>query len=178
MSIKVSFNRLPYTITPERREELRIARIKRIKNLTPEFQLGLYVGEHITNRFLPTLSTHMLQSRKVIKVSDEDTTKHNELENNWFKIHEDKNADEDTKKNVWDIHLAHMKELEKKYLPHELVCYLPALNITNMAEFKKGIKIALWDSDMCSYKVNENEFEVTNDDDGYFTKINFNLDIN
>lgn len=164
-------------LTPEKIAEMRLKRIERIKALTAEFQLGLFVGMHIVDHFLPTLSTDMLQSRNVIKVSDEDATKYKELSDDWYNKHNDKNVDEYTVKTAWDVHFTHMKELDKKYLPHVLECHLPALNITNMSEFKKGIEVALWDCDMCSYKVNEDEFDVINDDHRYFTRIDLKLDI-
>jgi hypothetical protein len=43
-------------LTPEEMEKIKQERISYVKSLTSEFQLGLYVGEHIVNRFLPTLS--------------------------------------------------------------------------------------------------------------------------
>jgi len=59
-------------ITPEMKEKWKQERVESKKKLTLEYQLGYYVGLEIVHRYLPTLSTDMLQSRTVIEVSEED----------------------------------------------------------------------------------------------------------
>jgi hypothetical protein len=163
-------------LTPEKIEEMRLKRLEHIKSMTAEYQLGIFVGDYIVTHFLPTLSTDMLQSRKVIKVSEDDEIKYKELHDGWYRKYNDKTVSEDEKKEAWDIHLAHMKEMDRKYLPHILECHLPVLNITNMKEFKKGIMVSLWDCDMCNYHTNEDDIDISTDDHGYFTNIKLKLD--
>ena len=45
-------------------------RVPNIKDLN--YQLGQYVGEHITRKYLPTLSTDALKTYTEIQVSEED----------------------------------------------------------------------------------------------------------
>jgi hypothetical protein len=80
----------------------------------------------------------------------------------------------------WNKLQSFRKELIKKYLPHTFEGYvLPKIHYTenfNMSDFKKGIKDALWDSDVCYYKIeNENDIEISEDE--WFTKITLKLDI-
>jgi hypothetical protein len=164
-------------LTPDEREEMRQERIEHKQSLTAEFQLGDYVGEHIVARFLPTLSTDKLQSRKVIQVSEEDTQKHNELDEAWWNTTEyGETPNAADKEERWKQLLANQRMLEKKYLPNPLKCHLPILNIQNELEFKQGLKASLWDCDMCSYNIDAENIKIYDDEDSYFTVIEFKLD--
>jgi hypothetical protein len=66
--------------------------------------------------------------------------------------------------------------LEKKYLPNPLICHLDLLNIKNENEFKDGLKFALWDCDMCSYNIEPENIKIYDEEDMYFTIIEFVLD--
>ena len=71
-------------LTPEKREKMRIERIERNKSQSLESQLGYFVGEYIVHRNLPTLSTNLMRSRKVIQVSEEDAKENERLNAEWF----------------------------------------------------------------------------------------------
>ena len=130
------FNDLLESITPEMEKNWKQRRIETKNSLTSEYQLGYYVGEYIVSRFLPTLSTDIIQSRRVINVSEEDTEENKRLDSEWVNT---KRPNEEGSKDKWDLFYRHNKMLEKKYLPNPLICHLGTLNILNMDEFKKGL---------------------------------------
>jgi len=127
---------------------------------TKDYILGLYVGEYIVANDLPTLSTDMIKTNRVIEVSEEDTKHHEMLVSKWINAHKDSNGVNEH----WQPHFDFMKELERKYLPHEIYCRVPKCVsvIDNMKEFKEGIRVALWDCDACSYKIEkDSDIEIT-----------------
>jgi chaperonin cofactor prefoldin len=81
-NIKSEFEKMMEEIkTPEYKQKRIKENEEHLETLTMDYQLGYYVGEHIVNRYLPTLSTDILQSRNVIEVSEEDTIENNRLDN-------------------------------------------------------------------------------------------------
>jgi len=66
--------------------------------------------------------------------------------------------------------------LERKYLPNPLECYMSLLNVQHMDEFKKGLRFALWDCDMCSYNIEPENIKIYDDEQGMFTIIELQLD--
>jgi hypothetical protein len=173
------FDDILKSLTPEKREEIKQERISYVKSLTSEFQLGLYVGEHIVNRHLPTLSTDGIRTRNVIQVSEEDVTENKRLDKDWFsttRYGENNNGSENGDKEKWNSYYQHNKMLEKKYLPNPLICYVGTLNIQDMDEFKKGLIQTLWDCDTCSYNLEKDNIKIYNDEGYYSTIIEFKLD--
>ena len=166
------FNDLLESITPEMEKNWKQQRIERKNNLTSEHQLGHYVGEYIVSRFLPTLSTDMIKSRRVITVSDEDTEENKRLYSEWFNSNR---ANEEGGKGKWVLFYQHNKMLEKKYLPNPLICHLGALNILNMDEFKKGLSYSLWDCDICTYNIEPENIKIYDDEDVRFTIVELKL---
>jgi hypothetical protein len=167
------------SITPEQVEELRQKRIEQKNRLTSEFQFGYYVGLEIVRGYLPTLSTDILQSRNVIQVSEEDSLENERLDTEWYVTTkhggEWNGVDENGDKEKWDLYHQHNKMLEKKYLPNPLKCHMDILNIQDLDGFKKGLRVALWDCDMCSYNIEPENIKIYDDDDYYFTIIEFIL---
>lgn len=149
-----------------------------MKNASLELQLGYYVGEYICHRYLPTLSTDSLLTRKVIQVSPEDTAENQRLEKEWFSTCYGTKSQEISpeQKEKWKAYYEHNKMLNVKYLPHTLKCYVPQVNIDkmNIDDFKKGLTASLWDSDACAYSLKPENVKISNDE-GYFTKIEFIL---
>ena len=162
-------------LTPEFIEEMKQKRLSRIKELSLEYQLGLYVGEYIVSRYLPTLSVSLLTSNKVINVTSDEQREYERLTDIWFKkTHKE---GKEASKHEWDESIQYYKSLQKKYLPQVLDCYIHPLNIQNEDLFKNGLKRALWDCDMCSYKCTTNEdITIEHDDNGYYSKIKLFLD--
>ena len=163
------------SITPEMSEEWKQKRIEKKKSLTLDYQLGYYVGLEIVHRFLPTLSTDMLQTLNVIEVSEEDTLENERLDTEWYETTRYggnwNGKDENGDKEKWELYHQHNKMLDKKYLPNPLKCHLSLLNIQNMEEFKKGLCFALWDCDMCSYDIEPESIKIYDEEEFYNTVI-------
>lgn len=156
-----------FDITPEDKERLKTKRLKQIKSLTAEYQLGVYVGEDIVRKKLPCLSIDMIHTKNVISVTPEEELRAKELNDTWYNNHKD-GGDEDPN---WLALRAFHKEMEDKYLPKSVECYFSPLNIDNMSEFKQGIRTSLWDCDICHYDIEEDNIDVKLTDDYYFTII-------
>jgi hypothetical protein len=167
------------SITPEMEEKWKQERIEKRKNLTVNYQLGYYVGLNIVNHYLPTLSTDPLQTHKVIEVSEEDTLENERLNSEWYITTrhggEWNGEDENGDKEKWESYHQHNKMLEKKYLPNPLKCIMGLMNIQNMDEFKKGLRLALWDCDMCSYNIEPENIKICDDEEVRYTIIEFVL---
>lgn len=163
------FDDLMKELTPEKLEEMRQKRLERIKALTPDFQLGWFVGEEIHRRHLPTLEVDMIHTSKVIEVDPAEKVECERLNEAWWsKRHSDKEASDFEWRALREYH----KFLENKYLPEVLTCHISPVNYTNEEEFKLGIVRALWDSDICHYKCSEpGDVSVKLDDDAYFTVV-------
>jgi hypothetical protein len=137
-----------------------------MKKLTAEYQLGYYVGEYIYSRFLPTLSTDILQTRNVIKVSEEDELENKRLCDEWSV---------DGWTGNWVEYYQHNKMLEKKYLPHELRCHFDLLHIKKEKQFKDGLINSLWNCDLCCYSLKPEDIIIEQDLDYNTTTIIFKL---
>lgn len=168
-------------LSDEEMERLKQRRLNGIKKLSLAFQLGTYVGEEIVNRYLPTLSVDMIQSNRVIKVSQEEEEECQRLDDAWFETMEsrlnsnteDIAADSPEWKRLREYH----KELEKKYLPETVECFLAPINCEDELELKRGIVHALWHSDMSHYKCSKPEdVDVKLTDDAFFTMITIKRD--
>lgn len=161
------------SITPEMEQEWKEKRISRKNMLTAEYQLGYYVGLRIVDEYLPTLSTDMIQSQRVISVTEEDAAENKRLNEEWFDT--TRTGKENGNKEKWNLLFNHNKMLEKKYLPNPLLCHLSPLNIQSTEQFKSGLRLALWDCDMCSYRIDPEDIKIYDDEDARFTIIEFSL---
>ena len=159
-----------FDITPEEQQEIRNRRIERIKTLTMEYQIGYYVGEQIVRKDLPCLDVDMIHTSRVINVTPEELVEAERLNEVWYNNHTDVlRGDNDPN---WVALRAYHKELEHKYLPKVLTCHVDPINVVDMEEFKKGVRAALWDCDMCHYNISDNsDIDVEYDEDYYFTII-------
>ena len=163
--------------TPEYKEKQIQKHVNYLDEVTMDRQLGFYIGENIVDNYLPTLSTDMMQSRKVIQVNDEDSIENKRLDEDWFNTctHRSGNSGE---KEKWDLYFQHNKMLEKKYLPPVLECVFGLIRINDMDEFKEGLRSSLWNCDMCSYNIDKENIEIEYDMEMGFTHIKFKLDEN
>ena len=169
--------RIMRELTPEKSEQLRQGRLTNIANMSAEYQLGLYVGEYIVLKYLPTTSVCGIQTRKVIKVSDEEEAEHTRLNDEWFATTFDKSEEnKPINEAKWNALLTCYKRLVKKYLPAKLTCHLSPLNIKNEAEFKQGLIHTLWNCDTCSYSLKPEDITIALEPSAYFTTIDFILD--
>lgn len=131
-----------------------IERKKYIKSLTLAYQLGYYVGEDITMRFMPSLTyISMIETNVQKRITEEERDKYRELDDKWYET----NSKED-----FDIQLKYYKSLEKKYFPKVLKCYFDPINIPDEAydDFIKGLQHALWNSDCCAYSTKKEDIKI------------------
>lgn len=163
------------SLTPEKKEELRQKRINRIKQMSLEYQLGVFIGEYIVHKYLPTLSIDMCTSRNVISVTSEEQREYDELDRAWYdKVSSNRHLPDSSKSapEEWDKLMKFRREMESKYLPKTLDCYIHSLNVENLKELKKGVIVSLWNCDMSHYKCSKtDDIEIILDENGYFTKV-------
>ncbi len=137
-----------------------------MKKVSLNYQLGTYVGEYIIACHLPTLSTDMLLTRTIIEVSPEETAEWIELEKPQQIYISSKDPDREAKEEARTRRFYENRKwyhvLEEKYLPETLKIMVPKVMPTNMEQFAKGIKDALWDCDRSHYDIQEGFFEQTN----------------
>jgi hypothetical protein len=117
---------------------------KEYEETTTDYLLGWYVGNELVHNFLPTLSIDMMQTRKVIQVSDEETNKFEEISST----------------EPWEKTRKYMKTLEAKYLPSPLRCFTKMLKYTDESQFKTGLRDSLWDCDMCAYNIEPENIKI------------------
>jgi hypothetical protein len=141
--------------------------------LTLDYQLGLYVGLEIVNRYLPTISSDLLHTNKLINVTDEEQEIVTQLENDWFENHNNK----EVLNEKWNKFLFFNKILREKYLPKILKCYFEPINLNDEIEFKNGLIQTLWDCDRCCYSLDKEKIKIYNDENYYYTIIEFELDL-
>ncbi len=136
------------------------------KETSLEEQLGYYVGEFIIANFLPTLSIDMIKTRNIIKVSQDQEETARKLEEIWFNNLKEfsikKEKDSESVDWNWVALRTFHEEIERAYLPEELVCHVPniVINIKNISELKNGIRVSLWESDLCHYNINVNNIDI------------------
>lgn len=123
-------------------------------------QLGHFVGEKIITYDLPTLSTDMLRTRNVIKVSDELTKIWKEKDAKWYEARTNNvnngGNHEDSDKIFYENLEWYKINIENVYLKPELVIPIHNLYcIGNKELLLKGINDALWDSDLSHYTASD-----------------------
>jgi hypothetical protein len=163
--------------SPEYKQKLIEEHQKYLDKVSMDYQLGYYVGEHIVSRYLPTLSTDMVQSRNVIKVSEEHQSEYDEMDKDYV----DTLIANDWKKgddNLFEMLKKFRKLLDKEYLPNPLDCHLRLIKYNDEKEFKEGLRSSLWDCDMCSYNIEIENIKIENEMEMGFTIITFQLDEN
>lgn len=118
------------------------------KNLN--YQLGVYVGEYITTKYLPTLSTDMLKTYTEIQVSQQDAERHREVDETLSKTRKYNGGDGNSEQ-AFAAYKALNNELARKYLSQKLECLVPKVYPTDMNLFKEGLQDQLWDTDLSHY---------------------------
>ena len=137
------------------------------------YQLGMYVGEHITFKYLPTLSTDMMHTNTRVRVSEEDAERHRIVDEILCKT--DRRSTDRQEK--FEVYKALNNELAKKYLPEKLTCLIPKIYPTNMDTFKEGLMDQLWDTDLSHY-FPEDDFYKVGHEEGWADHIILTLKIN
>lgn len=131
------------------------------KHKSVEYQLGFMIGDYIYQKYLPVLDVNS-QTNNTIKVSEEDRIKFEKLSNIWFEKY-GRGENKDAAKTDWFNLRTFDHYLEKKYLPHTLECYVCHIDVENIEELKLGIHDALWECDVCCYKIEPNDIKIESD---------------
>jgi len=139
------------------------------------YQLGYFVGEHIIRWDIPTLNVDLLQTRRLINVSDEENEKHSRLNKLWRETAMKKRSDKKNKElkeeydKRWNDLLVYYKKLVKKYIPEELECYVNVLEDDGLdvEKFKLGLTESLWQSDLSHYSCNPSDVDIKFSDSVY-----------
>lgn len=112
------------------------------------YQLGLLAGNIIYEKYLPTLSTDMMQSNIVIEVTDEsDLAEHNRFE----KLFDSALGNETEFKKIHKEWLEFYKPMSRKYLPETIKCRIKKIQPTDIDKFKEGLNEYLWHTDLSRY---------------------------
>jgi hypothetical protein len=131
------------------------------------YQLGVLVGRIIYEKYLPTLSTDMLQSPTVIQVTDEtDLTEQSRFSN----LFESTLGNSERFGEIHKQWMEFYKPMSKKYLPKTIECMIDKVEPTDMEEFKNGLNSYLWNTDLSHYRA-VNEFFLPNDKHTWYSTI-------
>lgn len=127
------------------------------------YQIGSLMGQMIVKTHLPTLSTDILQTRNVIRVSDELTKKWRKLEMHWLDTTKGNSNTGDKK--IFEENLKWYKQnIEDKYLEKEIT--IETIYFEYDEKYIEDVKIAidnvLWDCDLSHYKLKSlDKFKIT-----------------
>lgn len=154
------------SIPTELQEKWREERIERICSTTESYQLGWLIGDNISRK-IPVLTISGIPGNIPMEIGEIDY--YNSLKEKWFNEPEGELQNE-----YWKEMRGFDKKMEQKYLPEKYSFYTPVLNISDMDEFKSGIRSSLWNFDFCNYKIKKNEdIQIQIDKDYYFMEITF-----
>lgn len=121
-------------------------------------QLGAMVGELIVAVHLPTLSTDMLRTNRVIQVNEALTKEWEMLEVEYRALYGKGRAQ--LSKRFYENRDWYKENIEDKYLKDVLEIQTPSFNPNNLDEFMKGVEEVLWDCDCSHYRISGiGEFE-------------------
>lgn len=142
------------------RQKLANEPAKKREKSSLEFQLGLYIGEKIVINDLPCLSIDN-STNNPVEVSEEDVAEYERIDS---KLQDAKQINGTiANSQEWKDYIAFREMLYKKYLPEYIECYVTKIDsINDWKELKRGIQVALWDSDVCNYSTEV--IEIDNDD--------------
>jgi hypothetical protein len=161
-------------------DDLKSAPKRKYEPQSLEWQLGIYIGDYIVEKFLPTLSTRG-STHTIIEVTKEEANEYERLDQDWWNaIHPNGQSISNIEngKKEWNHLRAFVKMLEEKYLPKTLECHIPRLSSVsdeNMTKLKKGIANALWNSDVSCYSCNLDDIEISTEEDDFFTIVRLKL---
>jgi hypothetical protein len=158
-------------LTPKRLAEMKEEYRRRREALTPDYQIGFWVGEQIINKYLPTLSIHGILTNKVIYMTASERDNYDKLNDEWFSHSDYGDKNKELYDKCWEILTAERLRLEEKYMPKEVKCYMHPINYKDEAQFKDGLISSLWNCDTCSYSLKPENIKIEQDDDMYFTII-------
>jgi len=152
-----------------------------MKENTPSFELGFWVGCWVVNTHLPYLSmdkgTTTTSTGKMVEILEWEQEHVNYLDGTMdalLKPGVEANDNPEWMKVFYEF-TTFRKMLKVKYLPDHLIIPIPISSLPDKEEFKKGVKDALWDSDCSNYDV-ESE-AITDSPIKGFIKLHLKLDL-
>lgn len=153
-----------------------------------EFNIGVYLAEHIISRNIPSLSCNQC-TRKVIQVTIGEADESKRLNDAWYskKCSEEQRLRKEKKitnveeynieleanrlsKDEWNSQLKYEYMLKEKYLPHALKCRVPNIDFSNEEvnkKIKEGFIASMWDWDFCEWSLKEEDIVFENETDKY-----------
>lgn len=140
------------------------------------YQLGMYVGEHITFKYLPVLSTDVLKTYTEIEVSKKDARRHKIVNEALLRTRKWNGGDGNSTE-AFEVYKALNNELARKYLSEKLDCLVPKVYPTDMDKFKEGLMDQLWNTDLSHY-LPEDDFYQVGHEEGWADHIILTLKIN
>jgi hypothetical protein len=150
-----------------------VIELKNVFDITElNYQLGLYVGEHIVMKYLPSLSTDSLKGNIVIDVTPEEAAEHERLHQEWYSHYMAYDY-----KQRFKLLRDYADSLAVKYLKPELKVMVPKVYPRNMDNFRKGVYQSIWDCDRSHYLLDDDFFEQTMDG-AWCSYIKLKLSIN
>jgi hypothetical protein len=143
---------------------------------TPDFYLGLLVGEIIFLRYLPTLEVDSLKSLHVVSVGEHEKLEADRL----HQILNDTYNDGTNPETKWGVkkstEIAHknwmgyINGLAENYLPEKLHCRFTKIQVNDINEFKSGITEYLWNTDLSWYET-EDDFWTPTPEHSWFSEV-------
>jgi hypothetical protein len=156
-----------------------------MKKQTVAYTLGLFLGDYVVTRYLPTLSTDDIKTRNVIEVSRYDQVKSRELKDKWFASteHMSKKYDKEVERQAWFEYRTYYIKMENKYLPKELDIIFRDIRLSDYTEDEQkeiidGFITALWDCDCCTYSTKREDLVFISNEYVRATELTLKLDIN
>lgn len=156
-----------------------------------EFNLGVYLAEHIIARKIPSLS-HDQCTRNVIQVTSGEADEYKRLEDAWYSKRtseesrlkkerkeekltnvENYNIDKEVHKlseDEWNAQMKYRYMLKEKYLPHTLKCRVPDIDFSSEEvnkKIKEGFITSMWNWDFCAWSLKEEDIVFENESDKY-----------
>ena len=140
-----------------------------MKNKTPiEFTLGWYIGEYIYHTKLPTLDIDSLHSSNIIETTEEYRNEEKRLIDDWFQ-----STHNGTSKNLRTEKWYKLREfrikVQNEFLPKKLECFVPYFSEDDIdvEKLKEGIRLMLWDTDLCHYEIKSNDDIIIDNSDKF-----------
>ena len=100
--------------------------------------------------------------RNIVNVSQEDTERYEAVQK-LLNNRENRNFRE-AESNEWKNYIAVRKELHAKYLSEFLECHVGRIeSVTDYEELKRGIGVAMWDSDISCYECDPGNIQIKED---------------
>lgn len=116
------------------------------------YNRGEKIGEMLFRKMLHVdYSGHFTESPSWIQIDGNERNILNKLE----RFYKQSNKRED-----WNRILKFYNELDYKYLPHSISEYIDVIEDINIKEFKDGLVDYLWDTDFCSYSLDNSSIEI------------------